>query len=103
MTDIVAEFRRSRVLELDELVHACVGDPFRTESQVATIVTRVRELYYFAPDLRGMAEQLREVALRQSLAVWAEHNMELLTKIASRGVVDFGTGVGSRDVINESC
>jgi tellurium resistance protein TerD len=72
MTDLVADFRKGQVGALAAVVQACAEDQLDTESEVANIIARMRELYFFSPDLRGMVEQLKDIALRNNLIDWAK-------------------------------
>lgn len=71
MTDAVTEFRRRRVEELDALIQGCADERLDIASEVANVVSRMRELYFFAPDMTGMVEHLRDVFTQNNLLEWA--------------------------------
>lgn len=81
MTDLVAEFRRSRVEQLSALIDCCADEQLDTATYVGDIIGRIRELYFFASDLRGMVERIVEVATRNNLLEWARSSGRALTEL----------------------
>ena len=71
------EFRRTKVLQLQDLLDACADGRLDVGGQVDEILIRLRELYYFAPDMRGLVEKVGEIATRNSIADWAENGGDL--------------------------
>lgn len=84
VTDKVAEFRRARVMEMQALVDSCVEHQFQADSRIDEMVARLRELYYFAPDMRSLVELVKDNALKESIHVWAQYNMDMNNNAWSR-------------------
>lgn len=72
-----AEFRRTKVLQLQDLLDSCADGRLDVGGHVDEILIRLRELYYFAPDMRGLVEKVGEIATRNSIADWAENGGDL--------------------------
>jgi hypothetical protein len=84
VTDSVAEFRQSRVYELDELVNACREERLDPGAEAANIVARLRELYFFSPDMRSLVQHVAELATKYSIADWAANGQSLTEQPWSR-------------------
>lgn len=84
MTDQVAQFRQSRVAELDTLFNACREDRLDPGAETANMVGRLRELYFFSPDFKSLVEHLSGLAKQYSLVDWARNSIALSDQPWSR-------------------
>lgn len=76
MAEVVSEFRSSRVHELAALIDGCADESLDISAEAGNIISRMRELYFFAPDLAGMVQHLKDVALHNNLLYWAKFGQE---------------------------
>lgn len=79
LTDPVAQYRRDRVGELDELFNLCREERLDPAVEAANIVARARELYLFSPDFRSLIEHLHDLSQQYGLADWANNGSVSLT------------------------
>lgn len=79
MTDLVAEFRQTRVGELDAVFNACRTGELDPVAETPNLVGRLRELS-FSPDFRSLVEHLNGLAKQYAIADWANDGIDLLAQ-----------------------